>query len=712
MGSVSLLPGKRPAVKATFQKKHWVLELETPSCALGLYNYLRFCLQNFQEDTDSHWQTISKNTDPLLKRIAFPHFQKTVFEIIRQQQPGLTSDNYLQDVEFKHLNELVHHIAVGHFASPQNNARYFSEATHQIISDITAAAIKRTATLDTLMVHKVMTDLVQTKAVLRELDLVDLRIDFGLKFLLHIYKRLFFNQVLSILGNLLGQMAQEEAERPLDAIVNFPIFVDFFKTIRTFFTEFVPFKHLRNFCTVTLDFKRKLFYYFFCFFRQILEKSSLRFSYTSLLSMLNGIFYLVRENEQLITDFIEIFGEHEQYMRMLLNFKRMFFRLAEVIMAKVRTHLRQLVQERLAEVPVVGFDIDQVVKKRLAEAVTPLEKVHTHFRVKIIRFFFVAVLEEFITLVEKEGPEFTSGTDFGEAMDKLREFFSTSFENQTFENYLKFLEYYQKFLKSRSQSTCETALAMMKTILSEEISDSLIEKVIRSKNFDGLNFRRGQFLDRVEKLIARHKQGLLLAQRKQEARRKLGGMLLLGANCFKFAKILRRKLIKRKVNVLVEDEAVGPAQEPPKDKVALAKLDKFRKSLPIAFFEPTDFEGVSGDGVKEVVRQAILKSPPLTYTLAYESEKLVVESQNKKLMRIFHPGKFSAIERIDLSGSRAVLLTYRQHERVVLIADKEESQTKLFEKIGKLVEIYKEARFSPSRFANQSPPLRHGQGAL
>lgn len=697
LGIVSLVSGKRPGVKVTFLKKHWVFELESPSQALGLYNYLEACRRGFDEDSCSLWETITKNCDALYIRRVTPNFEQTVLAFLSTMQPNLTPENVATEASIRNLNLLLHHCCIGYYSNPQNEKSMLSLVSRYIIGLIISVAVKRAESSDPLTIHQLLVELLESRAVFNDLSIVDVRMDISMKFLLNMYKKLFFNQITSILSNLVQQLKSETTDKSPEEIINFPIFIDFFKTIRTFFSELVPLRSIRNFCSVTLDFKRKLFYYFFGFFKQTFEQLEINFSYTALLSMLNGVFYLVRENDQMIVDFIKTFGEHEAFMKLLLEFKRIFFRLSDSILDKLRRLAKSKVREKMQNISSGDFDIDQIVKKDLLELFQPLEKVHTYFKMRIIRFLFVLILEGFIAMVEREGDYYVSSGKFSETVDKMREFFSVDFQNQTFENYLKFLDYYQLFLKSKRIGVCETAIAMMKTILSEEISEQFVENVIRSKNFDGLRFSRRTFTNRYEKMIEVQKLGEEAIARRQKARLILGGMLLLGTNCFKFVKYLRRKFFKNKANKMHEETAVFVSNQNIKTKIEAVKLEKFNKSLPIAFFETSEFENASPEQVKEHMRDQLLKSPPGTYNFTYENEKLVVYNSAKKLMRIFHPAKFSSIEKLELNSALVVVLSYRANERICIVADKQETQTKLFEKLSKFIEIFKDAKFSDSR---------------
>lgn len=411
--------------------------------------------------------------------------------------------------------------------------------------------------------------------------------------------------------------------------------------------------------------------------------------------MLNGVFYLVKENETLINDFIATFGEHEAFMKMLLEFKRMFFRLAESILLRIRSYLQTHVRDKLDNLSASQFDLDQLVKRDLSDIYKPLENTHIYFRIKIVKLLFVIILEHFSFKVQQENTEFQLNGNFSDTVDKMKDFFQLKFENQTFDNYIRFLDYYLQFIRSRNRNTCEVAVAMMKTILSEPISNECIEAIIKSKNYSQLKFSERYIINHFSQTMDMQKTGETLILKKQNARKELGSKLLLGTNCFKFLRILKTKLITKKVN------EIRPVEEDTKIQVVSVKqiisqqkLDTFKKSVQIAFFDNTLFENLDDEGVLIFIKASLLKTPAVAFVITYESEKLIIYDQNKKRVKILHPGKFIKIEKVVLSGFKVILLTYRKFERIAIIVEKPEKQEKYFNKLSKIIEIFKDQSFN------------------
>lgn len=679
-------------------------EVDSSVSAIGAYNHLKFCHNNFKQEGASLWENLDVNGDVLFSPKGLLKTKETIFDILKQQKSDLTEENFFKTLNLESFVVLIHQVCVGFFSLQQKSTKPLVQVMDYICSLIVKSCIARLDSgLDSLIVHSLLKFLVNAAEALQTYNLVDLRVDLTLKLLLNIYKKLFFNQITTILANMLAMLKNETAERSFEEMGTFSLFIDFYKELRNFVFELVPLRPIKHFCMTTIDFKRKLFYYFFGFFRQIIEKESIAFSYTSLLSMLNGIFYLVKENSKLIQDFIITFGDTDKALSMMLEFKKKFFLLGDSILQKVYQHVRKFVIEKMSGINSQNFDIDQIIKKNLIDIYKPLEKTHSYYKIKIIKVIFVAVLEQFIIIVSNEGAEFILNGGFSESIEKMKEFFSISYDNQGFENFIKFLEYFQQFIRSKKQEVCEIGIAMMKTILSEEISNEFIHKIIRSKDYTETRFKIRQMINYFKDLMEYQRAGEAVIQKKQNARKQLGCKLLLGSNCFKFVRIMKRKLITKKVNEIRFEEETPETKTPNIKNTLLAeKLDTFKKTVNALFVKNSDYENMSDENILESLKSVLLKNPPSEYTFAYETEKIVVFNQIKKLVKIFHPGKFIKIEKIDIAGFKSIVLTYRNVEKVIITTGNVDSQEKLFAKLEKIIQVFKEQLFNVKRLFKKS----------
>lgn len=80
-------------------------------------------------------------------------------------------------------------------------------------------------------------------------------------------------------------------------------------------------------------------------------------------------------------------------------------------------------------------------------------------------------IKKFVESVKREGSQFAGKAEFKSLIKRMKAFFQADNELQSYDQFSKFLDYYYKFLLSRQQEQCELCVAMMKTILGEDITE-------------------------------------------------------------------------------------------------------------------------------------------------------------------------------------------------------------------------------------------------
>ena len=77
--------------------------------------------------------------------------------------------------------------------------------------------------------------------------------------------------------------------------------------------------------------------------------------------------------------------------------------------------------------------------------------------------------------------------------------------------------------------------------------------------------------------------------------------------------------------------------------IASRWANKFKKQIQTKFFEAEVFENLDDNSVLEIMKSEIVKFPPVAHTISYENQNFAVSNQQKKLVKLFHPGKFTMV---------------------------------------------------------------------
>ena len=651
-------------------------------------------MNNARQEDQSLWENIRENADIVFNQYRAIYFDDIINALLQTRQKGLTDENLILEIELEHITYLLKRLLISFFALNNRNEKQLMRlASHMNNLFMESLKKKMDQKFEPLVVHECMKRLLMHEQVLKEFNLLDNRFGIAPKLVLNIYKRLFFNSITNILNNILDKLKDPTYMVDANEATFYAPFIDFFKEVRNFMIELIPLRTASCFCSITIDFKRKLFYYFFGYFKMIIDRNLAQLSYKSLLVMLDGVFYLTKENDRLISDFRVTFNEGNEHLKYLMNFRKQYFVIGESIVTQLRTIITQKVKDNLEKTQLKEFDIGRILRKDLAELYEPLEKTHSYYMMRLLRFIFIKILERYLQLVKAQNPSYLSMPDFEEDLKEVKAFFTGDSSGQNLENYIKFLDYYAKYLSSKNENTCQSAIAMMKTILGEEISDETCKLIIATKNYSKSKFSQRNMLNYYTGLMADQQKGNNLIQKRQNSKRKAARNLFVLKVVVQFISIM--KGIK-KFNLRYQESEVKVQEsfDTLNRKLEVAGLKKYSTNVKMVFIKRPEFEDMDEAKIAEMVRQISVTSPPYDFLLSYDNSKFMVQDTKGKLVKVLRPCKFVKIEKTVLNGFKTVLLTYKQFEKVLVMTKKVEKQEKIFSQLSSIIQAFKNLSFN------------------
>ena len=691
---IQLLEGKKYGLSIGFKDKVILAELESANSTLGFFSYLQFCLSNTKQEDQSLWENIRENADIVFNQYRAIYFDDIINALLKARQKGLTDENLILEIELEHITYLFKRLLISFFALNNRNEKQLMRlASHMNNLFIESLKKKIEQKLEPLVIHECMRRLLLHEEVLKEFNLMDSRFTIATKLVLNIYKRLFFNSITNILNNILDKLKDPNYMVDGSGATFYAPFIDFFKEIRNFMIELIPLRTASCFCSITIDFKRKLFYYFFGHFKMIIDQNLAQLPYKSLLVMLDGVFYLTKENDRMISDFRVTFNEGNEHLKYLMNFRKQYFVIGESIVNQLRVIISDKIKTNLEKAQLKEFDIGRILRKDLAELYEPLEKTHSYYMMRLLRFILIKILEKYLQLVQVQNPNYLSLPDFEEDLKEVKSFFTGDSSGQNLENYVKFLDYYAKFLNSKNENTCQSAIAMMKMILSEEISDETCKLIIATKNYSKSKFSQKDMVNYYTSLLADQQKGNKLIQKRQDSKRKAARNLFVIKVVFQFIFIMKR--IKH-FNLRYQESEVKVQEsfDSLNRKLEVAGIKKYSTNVKMLFIKRQEFEDLDEAKITEMVRQISVTSPPFDYLLSYDNNKLLVQDTKGKLVKVLRPCKFIKIEKTVMNGFKTVLLTYKQFEKILVMTKKVEKQEKIFSQLSSIIQAFKNLTFN------------------
>lgn len=180
----------------------------------------------------------------------------------------------MHDVRPDSITHLLQRCLVGFYAYKQRNeAQIRAVVAHLVLLAIDSTIVKLEDKADCQELHDVLLSFIEMQKVLKGFNMVDPRMGIAQRLLLNIYKKQFFNQVTTILMNMLNRL-KDPSYLVLAGKPYYVVFIDFFRELRSFFNEVLTLQAIPNFSEITLDFRRKLFYVFFNNLRQIIAQDA------------------------------------------------------------------------------------------------------------------------------------------------------------------------------------------------------------------------------------------------------------------------------------------------------------------------------------------------------------------------------------------------------------------------------------------------------
>jgi hypothetical protein len=703
-----LVDAQRYRVTIQFKFLSYVIEFDNASSAFSFYKHFNLNAESFYETQNCLYEDITKNVEFIFGKVAYQHAKHTLVEILKQKQDGLSDKNFLLDLKLVNMVELIKELLIGYFAFRRKSEielRTIIDYLNQIFVESLKVKLDSDSKTEALKIS--LCAVFEYKKMLKEFNLHDRRFETAFSFLINLYKKCYFNDLAIRLCVILDNMADPSYYKTPKGPVTYTPFIEFIDEVKKFISEFIPFKETQNFSEFLIDFQRKIYYFFFNYLKGIIEGDMLKIGFAEYLALLDGMFYLNRESDKIISEIRMKFQSSNQAIKMLVNFKNQYFFIGDHIVKALKAILDQQITAKLQSLDLLDFDLEHLFNNQLMEIYQNLETTHSFYSLRVLKIVMTKIIEIVLIRIH-ESPQLTK-QQIEDVIEKIRNFFIDNLQDQNFDNFLKFLDYDLIFLNSKNRQKCEMSLGMMKTILGDEISDKCIYSIINTKDYKGASFT-AQTMNRFYiDLIAKQQSGDEKLNQKLKYNRQINNYLYIwkaATNMVVFFHRVRREGFGFEESDLRMKESFETINK----KFEIGTLQKFSETMKIMIVGNQSLANIAEDQrighIKSLVHSGNFKE----CKMVYRNHCFNAFDQNNRLIEIWPISKFEKFEKHTHNNTRFILLNYHRSEKIIAIPKNAEIFDRICTSLQELINAFKNLTYNPKKYSNEHHNLRHCEG--
>lgn len=344
MCHILLIDGNGYNVLLCYPQKYVLLGFDTAGEAMDFAKFSAHGRECALEQRNSLFEPIKINANVLFDASKFIYFDDLIINIlIRQSGQSIDRQSLHKSLNLENLNSLAYGVAAGFFTlnnSKTTNLFTVFNFIGRLYIDCIRRRLKTESNQLTLVVYTSLCSLSRYHNTITKLQITDYRVDFTLSCLLNTYKRLFFNTTSKIITNAIAKLPDSNYLRSTEGKLTYTLYVDFLRELKNFVDEFVPFSSLKGCDGIVLEFVRRHIYVFLNHLTTILSSNVYNLEVETHITLLDGIFYLIREIEKLGVYLSSNFGTN---VLTPLSFKRLCLNLGDILTSQVCTSVDQLI---------------------------------------------------------------------------------------------------------------------------------------------------------------------------------------------------------------------------------------------------------------------------------------------------------------------------------------------------------------------------------
>ena len=528
----------------------------------------------------------------------------------------------------------------------------------------------------------------EMEQVLKKYGLRDSTINRLCVVLMNINKKSFFNSSVEVLNRILNRLDQPGALKG--------IFVDFYRTLNSFFEVFELFSNFEGFESVLTEFFRRTHIFFLFNLEKIITNPNIKLTLDDMASFMGDCFKGVEQNDKFITVLAQSHPSLEEpWGEELLSFRIKFIKLGMVVLHRFNKEVKQMVEAAFKETNLENLDLENRVNKLLSPVIRILSNVHVYYLDRIRRPLVHVLMSEFLRAVlsstDEQLGEYleNSKTEMSIVLELFKDLYGIQSQK-------KFLEILVNFFKTRTRSMVEIYISQLATLSGVYLHDHTTTALLESRSYSGLNFKSKDLLNYWRPLMVKEQQIKKLKDginvQKSNAQKYVSILfnVLIFIKKLKFRYLLRKsKPLENEIQIMrMSTQEVRPVKELSVDDYfnRLSKLEvgffcfKRKESL-LKRYGVYD-KDKDAESILRTVNQQIYNQ---VHILFHGNKVYLRTVQRNHNLKIIIPKKIFSFQLIDSQKKYGLLIEYDQGLNIIFRTKKASHSSLLFQSFNKLM---------------------------
>ena len=681
---------------AKFPKRVLVFYFTYTQEALDFHEYLIHIRNRIYEDKWSLFERVSVNVDVVFDQSKFIYHNDLLTQILLRTCDKSTDElTIFKDIELRQVTNSLYKILVGFFSYRVKNMtdvesiiRFFNDFLIESIRK----KIKNTDEGVALVIRKSLLGILAHQKVLVAFNIIDKRFSFVFRFLCNVYKKIFFNNTLRIINNIIDKLRDKTYLGSIGKDGGCILFVDFFTELKRFINEFEFLIDYDGIGIIMVEFVRKHLYVFICHINRGLKENLFNFEADELYILLDGVFFLSKESAKLPT-YLKTRFPNAKFPSVGL-FKKAIFTLGDVIYNKVTLMIEKEI-EAASEIDPDKFDIESYLKSRLTEIYVRLEKLHNYYAIRLLKHVYIRLICLYIKAVKKKSSRWINN-NLKENLKEFKDYFRENIKGHSMAHFCKFFDYYEQLVFTTSLDKAELLLAMMVGLLGERLPESVVHAMISSRVEDTFGIQGFKLRRVYSNILEEQEAGDKKINQNQTYKRRINHLLNVFFVCVRFTGRIRLRQKRRSLMHI-------PLEEVKMNKKSLYDMDStLQDNLKALFIRRPAYVSLNDNEILADVKAIKAKSVLFKYSLVINKDELFLLDEKSKVTKSFFLSKFSGLQRGTIDKELFLLLSYSQCERLLFTSSKVDKMERTASFFLKVLNVTKTFSLNKEKLTNKN----------
>ena len=642
------------------------------------------------------------NTDVIFDPAKFIYYDEIITKIIiRQNKEPIDNISQHNKIDLNNINSTVYRIMIGFFISGTKKYDNFISVVEfigKLYLDSVRGKIKNAKDNLVYIVRTALSGIFSYKNMIEKHQIKDRRFDHMFSSLINVYKKLFFNSTSKIIINMVYKLKTPEYLQDNEGNRTYIIYMDFFKELKNFINEFEIFVEYKGFSSIISEFIRKHIYTFICHLTYILSDNLYDVSIETYYLLLDGVFYLIRETDKLLTYLPIKFGHHCIIPKHLLNFKKTFLNLGDVLYNYIVVDIDTEI-DKIEQLDVESFDFGIFLNTKLGLVHERLKRLHNYYSMKFFRHIMFKLVTKLIQSF-KVKEKIWIQENFKEKVNEFSDYFLITMKSYNFDNFAKFFEYYRKFVFTKSLENAELFLSMMGNILGQRLDIETVNQIIKTRVHDTFGLQSLSLKKSYASIIEQQAQGDENIQNKQKHRKRVSHLFSVFLVSVRF--IGKHRLWLKKHRNHVSSKLTNKEHDSPKiNGVNYTINHKGSQSFKMLFIRNPEYHTWDDNSVIDDLKAEFVKSAVFKYSLHFSRDSVYLLDEKSKVIKSFFLSKFDELHQTNINRKPCLIVSYGRCDKLVLSSSKQQKIDVAHKVFSEVLARTKELVFNNRRYYNK-----------